>query len=53
MRSRRSSSGPFEIERPVLIGVHADYRDNHVRLCVSKAASSDGSGCIDLLDFII
>jgi thiamine pyrophosphate-dependent acetolactate synthase large subunit-like protein len=29
----------FEIERPVLIGVHADYRDNHVRLCVQKQHS--------------
>jgi acetolactate synthase I/II/III large subunit len=26
----------FEIEGPVLIGVHADYCDNHVRLCVQK-----------------
>jgi thiamine pyrophosphate-dependent acetolactate synthase large subunit-like protein len=43
----------FEIEGPVLIGAHADYRDNHVRLCVQKTASSDGSGCINLLDFII
>ena len=40
-------------EGPVLIGVHANYRDNHVRLCVSKTASSDGFGCINLLDFII
>ena len=43
----------FEIEGPVLIGVHADYRDHHVRLYVQKTASSDGSGCINLLDFII
>jgi hypothetical protein len=35
----------------VLIGVHANYRDNHVRL--QKTESSDGSGCINLLDFII
>jgi thiamine pyrophosphate-dependent acetolactate synthase large subunit-like protein len=26
----------FDIEGPVLIGVRADYRDNHVRLCVQK-----------------
>jgi thiamine pyrophosphate-dependent acetolactate synthase large subunit-like protein len=45
--------GAFEIEEPLLIGVYADCRDNHVRLCVQKAASSDGCGCIDLLDFII
>jgi hypothetical protein len=43
----------FEIEGPVLIGVHADHRENHVRLCVQKTASSDGSGGINLLDFII
>ena len=40
-------------EGPVLIGVHANYRDNHVRLCVLKTAWSDGFGCINLLDFII
>jgi thiamine pyrophosphate-dependent acetolactate synthase large subunit-like protein len=43
----------FEIEGPVLIGVHANYRDNHVGLCVQKTASSDVFGCINLLDFII